>query len=305
MSTLDKKYYHNIDLDSNELKAGRVYNLTTTQKNGLPLNTTHKGYIVYDTDLSSLFIWNGSDWTTSSGGGGGTITALTGDVTASGSGSVVATIAAKAVSLAKMADLASYTIIGNNTGTSATPKALTGTQVTAMLPLFSDTSNGLVPFATSGLSPYLFLAANRTWQKIGTSGIADQPSDSIIGNDTGSSAPPAAILIADLTHKLTTLIGDSGSGGTKGLVPAPAVGDAADGKFLKADGTWKKPITSYVYTQEISSTTWNITHNLYFFPNVTVVNSTGANIVGDISYTNNTSLTLTFSAAVSGTAYLS
>jgi hypothetical protein len=34
------------------------------------------------------------------------------------------------------------------------------------------------------------------------------------------------------------MVGDSGSGGTMGLVPAPAAGDAAAGKYLKADGTW-------------------------------------------------------------------
>mgnify|MGYP000992117211 CR=1 FL=1 len=33
-------------------------------------------------------------------------------------------------------------------------------------------------------------------------------------------------------------VGDSGSGGVKGLVPAPAAGDAAANKFLKADGSW-------------------------------------------------------------------
>jgi len=32
--------------------------------------------------------------------------------------------------------------------------------------------------------------------------------------------------------------GDSGSGGAAGLVPAPAAGDAAASKYLKADGTW-------------------------------------------------------------------
>ncbi len=32
--------------------------------------------------------------------------------------------------------------------------------------------------------------------------------------------------------------GDTGSGGTSGLVPAPAAGDALANKFLKADGTW-------------------------------------------------------------------
>ena len=37
------------------------------------------------------------------------------------------------------------------------------------------------------------------------------------------------------------MVGDSGSGGTKGLAPAPAAGDAAAGKYLKADGTWAVP----------------------------------------------------------------
>lgn len=34
-------------------------------------------------------------------------------------------------------------------------------------------------------------------------------------------------------------VGDSGSGGTKGVVPAPAAGDSA--KYLKGDGTWSTP----------------------------------------------------------------
>ena len=44
--------------------------------------------------------------------------------------------------------------------------------------------------------------------------------------------------MTQLTADLAGMVGDSGSGGTKGLVPAPAAGDAAAGKFLKADGTW-------------------------------------------------------------------
>lgn len=74
MALLDKKYYHNIDLDSNELKSGRVYNLTTLQRLALSLTTTDKGYIVYDVTLLSLFIWDGTTWTTSSSGG--TITSI-------------------------------------------------------------------------------------------------------------------------------------------------------------------------------------------------------------------------------------
>ncbi len=40
--------------------------------------------------------------------------------------------------------------------------------------------------------------------------------------------------------------GDSGSGGGAGLVPAPAAGDAAGGKFLKASGAWAQPAASDV-----------------------------------------------------------
>jgi hypothetical protein len=38
--------------------------------------------------------------------------------------------------------------------------------------------------------------------------------------------------------RLPLLVGDSGAGGIAGLVPAPAAGDAAANKFLKANGTW-------------------------------------------------------------------
>jgi len=46
---------------------------------------------------------------------------------------------------------------------------------------------------------------------------------------------------AQVTADLIAMVGDSGSGGTKGLVPAPAAGDAAAGKYLDADGTWTVP----------------------------------------------------------------
>jgi len=39
------------------------------------------------------------------------------------------------------------------------------------------------------------------------------------------------------------MVGDAGAGGVHGLVPAPAAGDTAAGKYLKADGTWEVPPT--------------------------------------------------------------
>lgn len=62
------------------------------------------------------------------------------------------------------------------------------------------------------------------------------------------------------------MVGDTGSGGTAGNVPAPASGDAAAGKFLKADGTWAVPPGSGTgtFTQEVvtfSGTAGTLAHS--------------------------------------------
>jgi hypothetical protein len=62
---------------------------------------------------------------------------------------------------------------------------------------------------------------------------------------------------------------------------------------------------SYTHTQGVASATWTINHNLHFYPNVTVQDSAGNIVEGEILYTNSDSLTVTFSTAFSGEAYLS
>lgn len=54
----------------------------------------------------------------------------------------------------------------------------------------------------------------------------------------------APVTVSAGTVNVSTMTGDSGSGGARGVVPAPAAGDAAAGKFLKADGTWAAPTSS-------------------------------------------------------------
>lgn len=58
-------------------------------------------------------------------------------------------------------------------------------------------------------------------------------------NSGGGAGAPQDLTVTQATALLDAFVGDSGSGGTKGLVPAPASGDAAANKFLNADGTWK------------------------------------------------------------------
>ena len=61
---------------------------------------------------------------------------------------------------------------------------------------------------------------------------------------------------------------------------------------------------NFIFTQSIPSTTWSITHNLDKFCSVTVVSDSNQIMIGDVNYLNTNSLTITFSAAFSGKAYL-
>jgi hypothetical protein len=61
----------------------------------------------------------------------------------------------------------------------------------------------------------------------------------------------------------------------------------------------------YVHTQSSASTVWHITHNMKFFPNVTIVDSGENYVVGDVEYIDWNSLDLTFSHSFAGKAYLS
>ena len=60
----------------------------------------------------------------------------------------------------------------------------------------------------------------------------------------------------------------------------------------------------FVYNQNTTSLSWSIQHDLNKFPSVTVVDSAGTVVIGEINYIDANNLTLTFSAAFSGVAYL-
>lgn len=65
--------------------------------------------------------------------------------------------------------------------------------------------------------------------------------NSILGRNEGTSGEVERLTGTEVTAMLNNVVGDSGAGGTKGLVPAPAAGDAAAEKYLNADGTWGVP----------------------------------------------------------------
>src|SRR5262245_6895820 len=84
---------------------------------------------------------------------------------------------------------------------------------------------------------YLDSVASPT--NIANSQLADMAQSTFKGRAAGAgTGAPQDLTATQATAILNNFVGDSGSGGTKGLVPAPAAGDAAAAKFLKADGNW-------------------------------------------------------------------
>ena len=64
-------------------------------------------------------------------------------------------------------------------------------------------------------------------------------------------------------------------------------------------------LVSYRHLQNVLATVWTVNHNLNFYPNVTAYNSAGSMVEGTVNHINAVSLTITFSDAISGKAYLS
>lgn len=93
--------------------------------------------------------------------------------------------------------------------------------------------------------------------------------------------------------------------------------DTDNGSYYgpKANGVWPEfPAYSldsaltqnqrYVHTQATVSSTWTVTHALGGRPSVTVVDSSGTVVLGEISYNSDTEVVISFTSPFSGYAYL-
>ena len=61
---------------------------------------------------------------------------------------------------------------------------------------------------------------------------------------------------------------------------------------------------NFVFTQNVSSATWTIQHNLNKFPSVTSVNINDFQMYGEVEFIDLNNLTITFTGASSGKAYI-
>lgn len=61
---------------------------------------------------------------------------------------------------------------------------------------------------------------------------------------------------------------------------------------------------SFVYNQIVADKEWHIIHDLQKYPSVSIVDSAGNIVVGDVEYISNSKVVVRFSGAFSGKAYL-
>lgn len=61
---------------------------------------------------------------------------------------------------------------------------------------------------------------------------------------------------------------------------------------------------NFVFDQQVASSSWVVVHNMGKFPSVSIVDTANDLVDGEVRYNSNNQLTITFSAAVAGKAYL-
>ena len=117
--------------------------------------------------------------------------------------------------------------------------------------------------------------------------------DSILTQDANPGG--TTLTIAGNISITGTLADSNASVGTNGQVLTSTVTGIAWADNVQA---------TFEFTQGVPATTWNITHNLNKFPSITVIDTGNTVVTGEYNYTSNNTVTLTFSAAFAGKAYL-
>lgn len=98
--------------------------------------------------------------------------------------------------------------------------------------------------------------------------------------------------------------GVAGATGATGPAGATGATGATGAKGDKGDAG-DPALLTYVHTQSTAAATWTINHGKGYFLNLTVVDSAGTQVEGNVTYQDNNTIVVEFAAAFSGKAYLS
>lgn len=130
-----------------------------------------------------------------------------------------------------------FAIVNNTTGDFTVTLAITGAPgAVAVIP-----QGDLQNFVMDATNVYAITGGAPASGSITNSQLVNMAANTIKGNNAGTAGSPSDLTGVQTTALLSAFAGDSGAGGVKGLVPAPAGGDAAKGKAMMAGGAWGYP----------------------------------------------------------------
>lgn len=119
--------------------------------------------------------------------------------------------------------------------------------------------------------------------------------------------PPAKIRVNVRSEERVTM-------GTRDVVAAGGTSDynllrnrpKLNGKTIEGehDSEYYLLDMTYIHNQGVASDVWTVAHNLGKYPSVTVVDSAGTVVIGDVAYLDSDNIEISFCGAFSGTAYL-
>lgn len=128
-----------------------------------------------------------------------------------------------------------------------------------------------------------------------------------------TTAPGGVLDLADIAPNIPTIT--TYTYATKEYVDTLLGRDAEDIPFVPTDEILSTNVQEaieevraksyYVHNQPTASSSWNINHNLAFYPNVTIVDSGNNYVIGDVTYVDGNNLTVTLAHSFAGKAYLS
>jgi hypothetical protein len=112
------------------------------------------------------------------------------------------------------------------------------------------------------------------------------------------------LLLAQAAEGFTGPAGETGPAGTTGA-SGPVGETGAQGPAGPTGSAGEATNAFQRYVQIIPAANWVVTHTLGGYPSVTVVDSSGRVVVGEVTYVSSTEISIDFSAAFGGELYLS
>lgn len=121
--------------------------------------------------------------------------------------------------------------------------------------------------------------------------------------DAGSTATPGAVI--KIKRKSGGFAGGDLSVGELGLdITNKGLYGSVDG--VDVINFTPVPVTTYVHSQAVGASSWNIAHNMGFYPNILVKDTGGSIVYGSITYSDLNNVIIDFNGiTITGTAYLS